>query len=87
MINCMTISGTVTPIDGRTDTMLQVIREFELTANATQSGAWEISGVCFKNVVVLFIRSLAQNVESGEIDAERGLCFTFCDGKYGAFIG
>lgn len=87
MIDCVTVSGAVTPIDGRTDTMLQVIKKFGLTASATQSGAWEISGVCFKNRIVPFIRSLAQNIEKGEIDTGSGLCFSFCEGKYGAFIG
>ena len=87
MIDCVTVSGSVTPIDGRTDMMLQVIKKFGLTANQTQSGAWEISGVCFKNMIVPFIRRLAQNIEKGEIDTGSGLCFSFCEGKYGAFIG
>lgn len=87
MIDCITVSGSVTPIDGCTDMMLQVIKKFGLAAKQSQSGAWEISGVCFKNMIMPFIRGLAQNVESGEIDAGSGLCFSFCEGKYGAFIG
>lgn len=87
MIDCVTVSGAVTPIDGRTDTMLQVIKKFGLAAKQSQSGAWEISGVCFKNMIMPLIRSLAPNVESGEIDPGSGLCFSFCKGKYGAFIG
>lgn len=87
MINCMTISGSVTPIGGCTDMMLQVIRKYDLTANQTQSGAWEISGVCFENMIMPFTRSLARNIEKGEIDAGNGLCFDFHDGEYGAMIG
>lgn len=87
MIDCMAVSGAVTPIDGQTDMMLQVIKKFGLVAKQSQSGTWNVSGVCFANMIVPFIRSLAQNVKSGEIDAGSGLCFSFCDGKYGAFIG
>lgn len=87
MIDCVTVSGAVTPIDGHTDMMLHVIKKFGLTASATQSGAWDISGVCFANMVMPFIRSLARNIASGEIDAGNGLCFDFHDGDYGAMIG
>lgn len=87
MINCRTISGSVMPIGGCTDMMLQVIRKYGLTAHQTQNGTWYISGVYFGNMIMPFIRSLARNIEKGEIDAGNGLCFSFCDGKYGAFIG
>lgn len=87
MVNCMTISGAVTPIDGHTDAMLIIVNQFGLTANQKSGGAWDISGVCFANVVMPFIRKLARNIASGEIKAGNGLCFDFHDGDYGAMIG
>lgn len=87
MIDCMTLSGTVTPIDGCTDAMLIIVNRFGLTANRTQGNAWDISGVCFVNMIMPFIRKLARNIASGEIKAGNGLCFDFHDGDYGAMIG
>lgn len=87
MIDCMTLSGAVTPIDGRANVMLQIVSQYGLTANQKSGGAWDISGVCFANMVMPFIRSLARNIASGEIDAGNGLCFDFHDGDYGAMIG
>lgn len=87
MVDCMTISGTVTPIDGRTAMMLEIVSSYGLTAKRTQGSTWDISGVCFANMVMPFVRKLARNIASGEIDAGNGLCFDFHDGEYGAMIG
>lgn len=87
MINCLTISGTVTPIGGRTAMMLEIVGKYGLTSSKRPDGAWDISGVCFANMVMPFIRSLARNIASGEIDAGNDLCFDFHDGEYGAMIG
>lgn len=87
MINCLTISGTVTPIGGRTAMMLEIVSSCGLTAKRTQGGTWDISGVCFANMVMPFVRKLARNIASGEINAGNGLSFDFHDGEYGAMIG
>lgn len=87
MVDCMTISGTVTPIDGRTDMMLQIVSKYGLTVNKRPDGAWNISGVCFANMVMPFVRQLARNIARGEINAGNGLRFDFHDGDYGAMIG
>lgn len=87
MNSCMTISGTVTPIDGRIDMMLQIVSMYGLMSNKRPDGAWGISGVCFTNMVMPFVRKLARNIASGEINAGNGLSFDFHDGDYGAMIG
>lgn len=87
MSDCMTISGTVTPIDGRTAMMLEIVSNYGLAANQKSGGAWNISGVCFANMVMPFVRALARNIARGEIDAGNGLIFDFHDGDYGAMIG
>lgn len=86
MNSCMTVSGSVKPMDGCTRSVLMTVRKFGLVAQCKSNSYLEIAGVCEFGSLMLFITELARNLQCGEINAGDDLSFYFHDGDYGALI-